>query len=1055
MRSLPRKPAPLHVRPELLEDRCVRASLSIRDVTLLEGNSGARSAFFMVTLSAPSRRPVSVHYATGNGTATASDHDYRSVAGTLTFRPGQVSARIAVPIFGDTRPEADEAFVIRLSQPMHASLARRVAFGNILNDDNRITIADTSVTSTSSGPVQAVFDLEVAPAGRAPISVHYTTLDGTASADAGDYTAAEGIVTFRPGQPSATIAIDVAAVSAFGPSKTFGLQLSQPSGALLAVTNATGTILNGNPQPAPSVGPVTQPQPMLPTLSIGSVTQAEGNSGTTQFSFPVTLSSASSTPVSVNFATADGSATVADGDYQATNGTLTFPANVTSQNAIVNVNGDTKVEADDTFQVTLLSPVGAVIANATATGSITNDDQPPALTLSIGDVTQAEGNSGTTQFSFPVTLSGASGAPVTVNFATGDGSATVADNDYQAASGSLTFPANTTTQNALVIVNGDTKVEPDETFQVTLSSAVGAVIANGTATGTITNDDQTSPASGPQILLDAATLTRLRTMASDNTPQWQAFKSQLDSNLDVHIAYETGAYQASETTYITDYALGYQILKDPDPLTAANYADKAISLMKSGLNDYQKGSWVGEQYLASGDGVKQAFTLPNTDIHPGTLQVFLSAITTQPVVHGAQDGQDTVDSYRNFLAVSSTPQGPPDFTQGVDWRYNADFGNDQLDWSLRGQEPASGATYYVTSTSGYLAIRLDPAAYTVNGNVVTFNTAPSATQAVFVQYIYGTHSADGSTLNYQETSAGDGGFNSIFVDDTYTGRYLGKHLATGLDWLDGYPGLSAALEQQTEAMLVRWSDYLQASGYLKDSFASNYGAADYTSEAFTALALAQRDPVNGPRLMNAVLSLRQNQLVPLLQNPTTSLNGGFWSEGWSYGSNAAQTMLQGSLALEQAGKITATPERQWADQVVEDLVSEQPATDQLYDGGDWYAYPSRMPDRPLLYMFGYMADNAADRAYANYILQNYPDAAFLTAGDSNDYRNILFHNPTAPAQFWSSLPLQDFATGTGLLTARSDWGANPTWLSEQMGNLLRADHQTYSPGQLQISRGDD
>ncbi|MFM7149229.1 MAG: hypothetical protein ACKO23_05260, partial [Gemmataceae bacterium] len=69
--------------------------------------------------------------------------------------------------------------------------------------------------------------------------------------------------------------------------------------------------------------------------------------------------------------------------------------------------------------------------------------------------------------------------------------------------------------------------------------------------------------------------------------------------------------------------------------------------------------------------------------------------------------------------------------------------------------------------------------------------------------------------------------------------------------------------------------------------------------------------------------------------------------------------------------------------------------------------------------------------------------------------DLLFHNPSAPASFWSSLPLEYYASGGGLVTARSDWGPSPTWVSLQMGNLLQADHQTCSPGQLQIQRGGD
>src|SRR5436309_2117680 len=106
----------------------------------------------------------------------------------------------------------------------------------------------------------------------------------------------------------------------------------------------------------------------------------------------------------------------------------------------------------------------------------------------------------------------------------------------------------------------------------------------GPALGLERLEDRCVPAplaTGPHTLLDAATLTRLRTMAAENTPQWQAFKSRLDRNLDVVIADDTGAYQGSELTFVSDYALGYQVLKTTKPRTAADYADKALGLIQS------------------------------------------------------------------------------------------------------------------------------------------------------------------------------------------------------------------------------------------------------------------------------------------------------------------------------------------------------------------------------------------------------------------------------------------------------------------------------------------
>ena len=226
----------------------------------------------------------------------------------------------------------------------------------------------------------------------------------------------------------------------------------------------------------------------LPTLSINSVSLAEGNSGSTAFVFTVTLSTASATAVTVNYATSNGSAS-AGSDYVATSGMLTFAPGALAQSVTVNVNGDSTVEPDETFLVTLSAPTNATINNAQGTGTIVNDDAAVVVpTLSINNVSQNEGNSGVTPFVFSVSLSVASAATVTVNYATSDGSAT-AGSDYNPASGTLTFAPGVLTQTVTVNVIGDTVIEATETFVVTLSAPANATLAAAGGTGTIINDD--------------------------------------------------------------------------------------------------------------------------------------------------------------------------------------------------------------------------------------------------------------------------------------------------------------------------------------------------------------------------------------------------------------------------------------------------------------------------------------------------------------------------------------------------------------------------------------
>ncbi|WP_430523523.1 putative Ig domain-containing protein [Xanthomonas arboricola] len=227
--------------------------------------------------------------------------------------------------------------------------------------------------------------------------------------------------------------------------------------------------------------------PNQPTLSINNVSVNEGNAGTTNATFTVSLSQPAGTGgVSFDIATADGTAT-AGVDYVASSLTgQTIPAGSSSATFTVLVNGDTLSEPNETFFVNVSNVTGASVGDGQGQGTIVNDDALPAL--SIDDVSVNEGNSGTTTATFTVSLSAASGQTVSVNYITADGTAT-AGSDYSARSGTLTFAPGVTAQGVAITVNGDTAVEPNETFSVGLSGASNASIARATGTGTIVNDD--------------------------------------------------------------------------------------------------------------------------------------------------------------------------------------------------------------------------------------------------------------------------------------------------------------------------------------------------------------------------------------------------------------------------------------------------------------------------------------------------------------------------------------------------------------------------------------
>ena len=415
------------------------------------------AAVFTVTLVPASNHVVTVTYSTVDGTAVA-DADFTSTSGTLTFNPNQTTKTIRVPILRDTVHEPSETFTVELDDPTGTTLADSTGLGTIAADATPgLSIADA--VNVAEGR-DAVFRVTLRPATNHVVSVTYTTMDGTAVADA-DYTPVTGTLRFEPRETTKTIRVPVLLDTMTEQSETFTVELSNPGGSTLADPIGVGTI---RADPAPS-------------LRIGDATPvAEGDEAV----FTVTLTPPNEQVVTVDYTTTDGTA-VADEDYSATSGTLRFAPGDTSKTIRVPTLRDAVAEPVETFTVVLSNPSGTNVVHDTGVGTITDEGLPG---LSIADApTVAEGGEAV----FPVTLNPASSQVVTVAYATQDGTA-VADSDYTATSGTLRFEPGETIQNIQVATLRDAIAEPSESFTVELSDPVGTAITNSTGVGTIAAD---------------------------------------------------------------------------------------------------------------------------------------------------------------------------------------------------------------------------------------------------------------------------------------------------------------------------------------------------------------------------------------------------------------------------------------------------------------------------------------------------------------------------------------------------------------------------------------
>ena len=223
-----------------------------------------------------------------------------------------------------------------------------------------VSINDASVTEGNTGTVNAIFTVTLSAASGQPVTVNYSTANGTATAGS-DFQNASGTLTFAPGETSRTITVAVLGDQMFEPNETFAVNLSGPTNATIGDGNGIGTIVNDD---------IYVP----PGIRIGDFSKAEGRNGSTTFTFTVTLSVPSATPVTVNYSTANGTATAGE-DYTAESGTLTFAPGETTKTVTIRVKGDRRQEADETFFVNLFGvSSNAQLLDAQGIGTILNDD---------------------------------------------------------------------------------------------------------------------------------------------------------------------------------------------------------------------------------------------------------------------------------------------------------------------------------------------------------------------------------------------------------------------------------------------------------------------------------------------------------------------------------------------------------------------------------------------------------------------------------------------------------------------------------------------------------
>ncbi len=351
---------PLAFTPELQASySSVFDTFSIRGVSLAEGNLGSSpTAQVTVNLNRTGNQLVSVAVTTANGTAVTPG-DYQSVNTTLFFGATDTTRVVSIPITGDNNVEPNEIFLVNLSNASTGStIGVAQAEVTIVNDDQLlISVNNVTITESDTATSNASFVITLTEPTTQPVTVNYTTANGTATPTV-DYQTVAGSVTFAPGETRQTVTVPVVGDILVENNETFFLQLSNSSAnASIGVAQGTATIVDNDQF----------------FLTVSSTTITETDSGSTNATVTVSLSAASTQAISVAYTAVGNDATVGT-DFNATTGTLNFAPGERLKTITVPVLGDTTAEFNETFLVQLSNPVGATVT-ADSQGTITILDE--------------------------------------------------------------------------------------------------------------------------------------------------------------------------------------------------------------------------------------------------------------------------------------------------------------------------------------------------------------------------------------------------------------------------------------------------------------------------------------------------------------------------------------------------------------------------------------------------------------------------------------------------------------------------------------------------------
>ena len=342
-----------------------------------KGSEQGGKVDFVVLLDGEPTRRLEVKYTTESGTAKDGT-DYQGTSGVLVWnRQDSEVKTVSVPVIDDDVEDSGETFTLKLREPAPAdvlTISRAVATGTIYNhegeEDETLTASFTNVPASHDGSGTFTMGLSFSVE---PDITFKTLRDGAIIVTGGELETVQRNQRGNNQHWTLTVAPDSDADVTVELDATYNCE--HPG----AICTESGTMLENTPS-VTVAGPPDVPVVVVPAISVGDATVEEGETA----SFTVSLSEPTSVDVSVDYEAESDSASRGS-DFEASSGTLVFASGATSKTVSVATTEDADDEEDETFTLRLSNPQKATLDDATGTGTIEDDDEPP-LTATFSEV---------------------------------------------------------------------------------------------------------------------------------------------------------------------------------------------------------------------------------------------------------------------------------------------------------------------------------------------------------------------------------------------------------------------------------------------------------------------------------------------------------------------------------------------------------------------------------------------------------------------------------------------------------------------------------------------